>query len=79
MTQDYAASMANGCLSRLEGVESLLQGNDQLIITINKSGEHTVHAVTTSVSGAKTAFVFTKKDYSPVAYQGNIIIDNEVA
>ena len=78
MTQDYAASMAKGALSRLEGVESLLPGNDRLIISLDSSGERTVHAVTTSVSGAQTAYVF-KEHNGHIAYQGNVIIPDEVA
>ena len=78
MTESYAASMAKGCLLRLEGVESLLPGNDQLIITLNPNGENTVHAVTTSVSGAKTAFVFTQNG-GHITEHGKIILDEGVA
>lgn len=78
MTEAYAASIAKGALTRLDGVEKILPGNDQLIITINSDGEHTVHAVTTSVSGARTAFVFTSKD-GRMEGHGKIVIDEGVA
>lgn len=62
MTEAYAESIARSALKRLDGVEKVLPKEDQLVITINPSGEHVVSAITASVSGAQTAFVFASKD-----------------
>lgn len=78
MTEAYAASIAHGALTRLNGVEKILPGQDQLIVTINPDGEHVIHAVTASVSGARTAFVFTAKD-GTITSHGKIILDEGVA
>lgn len=78
MTESYAASIASGALARLEGVEKILPGGDQLIITINPDGEHVVHAVTTSVSSARTAFVFSSKN-GVLKGHGKLILEDGVA
>ena len=58
MTYDYAQHMTREAMNRLKGMENLLMGEDSLNITLSATGDHQVYAITKSVSGASTAYIF---------------------